>query len=702
MKAEKENKNNGKRMTLYMVILFVFLFIIYGKLFNIQVLNSARYKSAAKKQYESRISLKPLRGIIFDRKLNPLVSNVDMFSFAADPNMIDNRDSVASYFSEVFSKEKSYYLSKLEQQNTSFVWLERRVDPKYDSLLRNINFSGVIKINESHRIYNYDRTSSQIIGATDIDNEGISGIEYQFNKELSGNDGYVIMQKDGLGRKRPAVEYPRIEPKNGHNLVLTIDLNIQQVVEEELNNGVMLNDARGGKAVVMSVKTGEILGMYSLSKDTATDDYRTDRLGVITDLFEPGSTFKLVGAAGSLEESIENKTSIIQTQGGEYLVYNDKKITDSHKFGTMTFQQVIEQSSNVGMIQIANKLGEKRFFKYARDLGFGITTGIELPGEMKGILKRPIEFNPGTLKFMAIGYEVLVNTLQLVNAYSALANDGTLMKPFIIKKELNPDGSLIIENHPQKIRTVCSKQTAETMTDLLCGVVERGTGVDAKIENIKIAGKTGTSQKLVGGEYSKSSYTSSFIGFFPAEDPLIVIAVIIDSPSAGEYYGGKVSAPIFKSIAERLIAMNCMYEYNTQPEQQFAVNEKKDDDGRINLVDMDVNDAVTILNEQNIDYKIIGSRENCVVADQTVDEDNVIQLLTMNKIEKIKDGVIPDVTGLSLRKAVKTLSVYGYGFNIKGSGKVIRQEPAPGKTNQAIKVINLYCSENDSEISKLE
>ena len=438
-RKNNENANSSRRISFFILLFFLLLLTILVKLFEIQVVDSSKYQLAAKKQYESRISLKPSRGIIFDRKMNALVSNTNSYSFAADPNMVDNKDSVAELFAKVFKKNKEYYLERLNSQNTSFVWLERRVDAAYSEELKDINISGVIKLNESHRITNYDQLASQIIGATDIDNNGLTGIELECDGLLSGEDGYVVMQKDGLGRKRPAVEYPRKEPQDGDNVELTIDLNVQKIIEEELGRGVNVNDADGGKCVVMSVKTGEILGMYSITNNDA--GYR-NKLSFLTDLYEPGSTFKVVSAAASLEEGIESKSDVIQTYGGEYL-FDGLKVMDSHAHTSLSFQQVIEQSSNIGMMQVAMRLGAERFYKYARDFGFGITTGIDLPGEAKGYLKKPVDFSPVSLRYMAIGYEVMVTALQMANAYACVANDGVLMKPFVIRKVLAPDGSII-------------------------------------------------------------------------------------------------------------------------------------------------------------------------------------------------------------------------------------------------------------------
>jgi cell division protein FtsI/penicillin-binding protein 2 len=707
--------SSSRRIGFFFLLFALLMFVVLVKLFEIQVVESAKYKLAAKKQYESRISLRPERGLIFDRKLNALVTNASSYSFAADPNMIDNKDSVASIFAVVFEKEKSYYLEKLNTENTSFIWLERRAEEKYSSRLKDMNVSGVIKLNEPHRIYNYSPLASQVVGLTDIDNNGLAGIELECDKLLAGEEGYVVMQKDGLGKKRPAIEYPRKEPVNGNNIVLTIDMNVQKIVEEELLHGVNINSADGGKCIVLAVRTGEILGMNSvLNSDNDDINYR-NKLTFLTDLYEPGSTFKVVSAAASLEEGLQSKTDVIYTHGGEYEFYG-LRIKDSHKFNSLSFQQVIEQSSNIGMIEVASQLGKERFYKYARDLGFGITTGIDLPGEVKGLLKKPVEFSPVSLKYMAIGYEVLVTALQMANAYACIANNGVLMRPYVIKRILAPDGSIIKENMPTRIRQVVSRSTARTLTELLYGAVERGTGTEAKIDNVKVAGKTGTAQKLVDGSYSRKKYTASFIGYFPAEDPQIVICVIIDAPGSGEFYGGHVAAPVFKQIASRIIAINGLIEY-TDPliiaehneDVKFAgqtagINSPKDWNS-LNLEGLRVEDAAAFLLENKIDFEIDGDSKNAVVTGHkcTGEEEGNFKIILYTKeqnegekppyevLDHKAELKMPDLTGLSLRKCIKRLSSLGVEYKINGTGRVITQKPEAGSVLRVNSVIVVNC-----------
>lgn len=706
-KTEIKSLASCRRMSFFMVLFALVFVVILYRLFSIQIIEGAKYQLAAKKQYESKIMLKPARGLILDRKMNALVSNVNMYSFAADPNMIDNKDSVASIFASIFGKSKRYYLDKLNTLNTSFVWLERRIDPKYEPQVKDINLSGVIKLNEANRIFNYERLASQIIGYTNIDNIGLSGTELELDEVLAGNEGYVVMQKDGLGRKRPAVEYPRQEPVDGNNVVLTIDMNIQKIIEEELSNGVAVNNSEGGKCLVMSVKTGEVLAMHSITIGETGEN--TDKLSIITDMYEPGSTFKVVSAAASLQEGLLNKNDIIYTYGGEYTI-KGVTIKDAHKFSSLSFQQVIEQSSNIGMVQVAQQLGKERFYKYSRDFGFGITSGIDLPGEMRGRLKKPVEYSPISLSSMAIGYEVMVTALQMANAYSCIANGGVLMKPYIVKRELRPDGKVIKENKPVEVRTVVSRQTAKELTELLVGVVERGTGVDAKINNMKVAGKTGTSRKYVDGKYSESKYTSSFIGYFPAENPQIVIAVVIDAPMSGDYYGGKVAAPVFKKIAERILSLTGLHDIpNPEFTSSYAILTSFDptdsESGSLNLVNFDVNDAAKILKDKDIKFEIEGPAKNSIVINQicVTDEDGnkVIRLVT-KALEKSQfrppaelknEGMkMPDLKGMSLRSCIKVLSSLGIDYKITGAGKVIMQNPGAGVFINSNQTVSINCS----------
>lgn len=715
-----------RKINFLFVVLFGIFIVILVKLVNIQIIESEKYKIAARKQYENKILLAPYRGLIYDRNMNVLVSNSFEYSFAADPNMVDKPEQVAEFFSRAFGKSKEEYFSKLTSRNTSFIYLERRVDASATSGLDTLKFNGVIVLKEPKRVYNYGTLASQVLGFTNAENRGQTGIELSMQDELAGKDGFIIMQRDGRGNNRPSLDFPTKDPENGNNIVLTLDINIQRFAEEELAEGVKNFKADGGKVVVLSVKTGEILGMASYPtfnpNNIASSDTSGMKNAVISDVYEPGSTFKIITAAASLEEKLEDKNSVIQTDNISEV--KGLNISDVHEASSMTFQQIVEQSSNVGFSKISLKLGAERFYKYARDFGFGIYNGVELPGENKGMLKRPVDFSSVSLPYMSIGYEVLVNAMQIANAYAAIANNGTMMKSFLVKKEFGINNNVLFEARPTIIRQVVSEKTAKTLTGLFTGVVERGTGTDAKIEGISIAGKTGTAQRLVNGEYSNNSHNASFVGYFPAENPQILITVILNNPNSGEYYGGKVAAPIFRNIANRIInfkgSTNITYNdfanvnYSKSGINMQEISEINDANILIpNLTNLKLDDAKELLNELNIKYEIIDSTDSKI---NEADHGNSVQskfvesqlpmpnerlsisdnlkvrlVIKSNKVPDDRLVLVPEVKNLSLRKAINLLLSDGFDVFINGSGKIIEQSPLPGTKQLPGSKIILYC-----------
>ncbi|CAN5491812.1 penicillin-binding transpeptidase domain-containing protein [soil metagenome] len=708
------------KLNFYSIGFTVVFIVIFLKLINVQILNSDKYRIAAKKQYENKIVLNPSRGLVYDRNMNVLVSNSLQLSFAADPNMIESADSIATEFAKVFHKDKSEYLSKLTNKNVSFIYLERKVDINVAGGLDSINVPGMIVLKEPKRVYNYGTLASQVLGFTSQDEKGLMGLEMSMDNELAGKEGYIVMQRDGKGQNKPSIEYPKKDPVNGNSIQLTLDINIQKIAEEELTSAIQRYKADHGKVVVMSVKSGEILGMCSYPTFDPNNIRQEDTIGfknrVITDMYEPGSTFKLVSASACLEEKLYDKSSIINTENGEYNIYG-LTIKDEHKSSSMTFQQVIEMSSNVGVAKLSMRLGSERFYKYARDFGFGISTGIELPGENKGMLKRPIDYTVTSLPYMGTGYEVNINALQIATAYNCIANHGMLLKPYIVRKESTSDGTIIFENHPQNVRQVVSENTSKIMTMLFTGVVERGTGTDAKIEGINVAGKTGTAQMYKNNEYTSNAHTASFVGYFPAENPQILIAVILDDPKSGEFYGGKVSAPVFKTIAERIINFSGNLDFS-QP--QLKNIEQKSNDIKFvnndyslmpNLVNMKYEDAVEILKEMRLNFDILESpkpsgkkdgRSMEVIESQYPEANSKIVISDNLKVKLVKvkrkiDGnslqMVPDVSSLSLRKAINILTTSGFNIEVNGFGEVVSQYPIAGSSMLPFSKVTIFCKQ---------
>ncbi len=693
--------HSGRLLMTKIVLLMAFVIAAF-RLVQIQVIDSAKYQAIARKQYEVKIILPSTRGNIYDRQGNILVSNSMFFSYAADPKIVGDRSAaVAKKFSGVFGKPEQFYLQKMQDEKR-FVWLERHVSPEVAKRLQANSLEGVAELNEPKRLYHYDNIGGQVIGCTNVDNVGISGIEYSYDKELRGVDGFVVMQRDGMGRQRPSADYPRQEPVHGHSIALTIDVGYQSILEDELKKGVERTKASAGLAMILNPNTGEVLAMAHIPSvnpyDVAHTDVQTLRARAVSDMFEPGSVFKVVTASAALENKLISPGQMFFAEHGKYKVpLNGGKfrlITDTHESGMITFQQGMELSSNIVMAKASDIIGAERLYTQARDFGFGMPTGIELPGEASGELKKPVEWSGATLNSIAFGYEVAVTPLKLAASYCAVANGGILMKPYIVSKEMDETGEVIYTGHPEKIRRVISEETANTLKDFFVGVVERGTGQSAKIPGITIAGKTGTSRNFVDGKYASGNYNATFVGFFPAEKPELVCLVIMENPTAGGYTAAFASAPVFKAIAQQIINNNGLF-------SRAAFTEKGSDESQPLVSVPDVSHiqreaAEEILKSSGFRANTVGDGDVVVrqvpEAGKKIQHGETVQLIVDQSNSASPGGgiVVPDLHGMSLRSAINRLTAEKFDVAVVGSGVVVHQSPeanTPGKQGERVILI---------------
>lgn len=658
------------RMKLLKVILCVLFAALCGRLAQIQIVDASRYRELADKQYQSKIVLPAVRGTLFDCNGNILASNSMSVSFAADPKLAaDEVKSIASTFSRVFGKPQEYYLQKLNS-DSRFVWLERQVQSDYLSKVKPEAFTGIVVRYEPKRLYPNESVAGQLIGSTNVDYEGDAGIEWEFNNELRGTEGYVVFQRDGKGHARPAVDYPRVEPLRGHDVYLTIDLAVQSIAEEELRKGVEANKADAGIVVILQPMTCEVLAIAQYpsvnSNAFSRSELKDQRLRAVTDVFEPGSVFKLVTASAALEAGLVRPDQKFYAEQGVYLVPigggKSRTIEDVHPYGWITFREAIEFSSNIVMAKVSDILGAERLYKMARDYGFGMPTNVELPGEVRGTLKKPVDWYSTTLNTMAFGYEVGVTPLQLCAAYAAVANGGLIMRPHIVKKEVDASGQVVRESKSEVIRRVVSPSTVQKLNEFFVGVVEHGTGKPARIQGVQIAGKTGTSRKYVEGGYEPKSYTASFIGFFPADNPQLLCLVMMDNPRGANYTGGTTSAPVFHAIAERVLNTTQLL---VPVESSSAVHA---DNGR-----------QTMPSVENPDQPGATAR----TADKRL-------------MAAVSDTLVPDVRGFSARRAVSLLTMEQFEPVVNGSGIVVRQQPPAGMHSHSRMKIILTCEPKSS------
>ncbi|GAB1430180.1 penicillin-binding protein [Ignavibacteria bacterium] len=540
------------KMGALQVVLLAALGVIASRLIYLQVLRKNDLQQQARRQYESRIELKPRRGIIYDANKTVLAATAISYSYAIDPKTAADIESVAQILARITKDSASVWLNKIRECKTSFLWLIRGRQHTV-SELEDLRRQGVIRIIEPRRRYPFGNAGGQAVGMANVDNIGVSGVEAAEDSLLRGKPGFAVMLRDGHGAVRSALDVSNAPSDNGANVITTLDMRLQQIAEYELRQGIESAQAVSGIVIAIEPSSGEIRALCSFpSFDPGVSGgllADATRIRGISDMYEPGSTFKIIAAAASLEENLVKPSDSVDGEGGTYRVGNFE-VKDSHPLGKITFRQALEQSSNIVFAKQTGKIPDGKFYKYARDFGFGVASGIDLPGEVAGVLKKPRQFDNTTKMFMGYGYELSASALQIVNAYATVANAGVMMKPYIIKEVFSDDGKVLQSTKPQIVRRVISDKTATTLADMLRGVTKRGTGTEADVAGLDVAGKTGTAQQVIGGVYSKEAYTASFVGFFPVSAPRIAMIIMLDRPKT-DIYGGKTAAPIFRRIAER-------------------------------------------------------------------------------------------------------------------------------------------------------
>ncbi len=648
--------------------IIIFTFLVFAalivRLFDIQIVRSEELKYYAKRQQTTVQTILAERGLIYDRNNVLLVYNRNDVSFYLDTRMVSdkNKKKIAQKFSSVFGESFQHYYDLINSSNRT-VCIEKKAQAEKADELENYKMSGLFYNEDPTRVYYYKNLASYVLGYVGSDYHGVDGISKSCDDILSGQDGSMVVLRDAIGDMITVEEKETKPAVPGINIVLTIDKTYQQILEDELNNGIQKYGGNSAVGIIMDPSTGEVLalansGGYDPNNYWAfSDTARRDR--AITDTYEPGSTFKSISMAAMLDQNLVNENQKVFAENGLYK-FENVSITDAHKLGWLTARQVIEESSNIGMSKLTQNFDDDTFYKYVRAFGFGNYTSIDLPGEVKGMLRKPNEWTPISKAFLSFGYGLAVTPIQIATAYCALVNGGILYQPQIIKRELNHDGSLLKEMTPIKVRRVISEETSARIRNLLIGVVNEGTGTNAKLEGVTVGGKTGTSQKLIDGHYSKFDYNSSFVGFFPADNPKVVCLILVNSPKDGRY-GGLVAAPIFKNVAQRIVDLNPGYFENPVPSNQnykvmYANNTKQNENANIN-VNYNGASSVSALN--------------------------------------IKNGIMPDLKQHSMRDAIAALLKLGLKYKVNGSGTVTAQTILPGTNIHKGDFCEIDCKEQD-------
>lgn len=657
----------NSRALLIILIIFAFLIVLVLRLFSIQITDHKMYTKMAERQQNNSYMVKSERGKILDRNNEVLAYTNNDVSLFVDTRMADKNERVriAEKFAEVFRKDNNYYLDLMNSGNKN-ICLEKKVPKEKEMMFRDFRSSSLFITEDFSRVYPYGSLLAHTLGYVDIDCRGVNGAEKKFEDLLQGKDGIRYIEKDSFGRLVSVDDKLSIDPVSGMNVQLTIDKAYQKILEDELKSGVKKYNGESAIGIIMDPNTGEILALSNLPDyDPANynlfdDAHRRNRS--ITDTYEPGSTIKPIILSMLFDNNLVKQSDLINTENGKYYIGNTK-ITDTHRHNYLTVRGVLDQSSNIGMAKLSALISPDVFYKFLRAYGFGVQTGIDLPGESKGRLKKPNNYTKISKAFMSFGYEISVTPVQLITALSATVNGGTLYQPFITKTISDNQGNIIKKNNPVRIRSVISKSTSDLLKDMMVSAVEDGTGKLARLDNVVVGGKTGTSQKFIDGSYSSDYYNSSFFGFLPVDQPKLICLIIVSSPKIGKY-GGQVAAPIFKNIMERIVEADL----DLVPEEQIINRDKMFVENLLKEIE----------SASNEDYFTASNIPE--IADPAV-----------NTNSRRIPGKMPDLSGLALRDAMTALNNYGIQYKVEGNGRVASQSILPGSSLLHSDVVLIKC-----------
>lgn len=609
----------------------------------LQLVKRSEWTRLAKRQHQRVVPLTPARGTIADRSGAELAVSINIDSCFAEPNKIVDKAGTAAKLAPILGIPRDQLIKKLDTSR-HFVWLQRHMNPDLVDKVKSQGLNGIGFVKETRRYYPNSELACHVLGFTGLDPEGLDGVELKYNSTLLGNTGYLITERDALGRDVVLKGVSVKEGSKGHNLALTLDKNIQYIAEKELNLGVAAAQAKGGTVLVMEPQTGMILALcnYPPFNPNAGSRYSRSALRnqAVSDSFEPGSTMKVFLIAAALEEKAITSRDSFNCENGSYAI-GGKVIHDTHKYSRLTVPEILKYSSNIGAAKIGFKLGKEQLYTYLRNFGMGQKTGIDLPGEATGLLRDRNRWFPVDFATISFGQGMTTTSLQLTAAMTAIANGGVLMKPYVVDRVTDQEGNVLQQFSPQPVRRVISPETAREVRRMMEGVTDQGgTGTNAALEGFKVAGKTGTAQKVdeVTKTYSIDKRTASFIGFVPADKPKLVITVIIDEPKTSTY-GGVVAAPVFSAIAA-----------------------------------------------QSLSYLKVAppSPAKPKIIQTATKPKEVITPATEGAIISGDEGaVMPDFRGLSMREVLRAMERQGLNVKLVGSGKAVAQNPQPGQTIRA-------------------
>ncbi|MEJ2158014.1 MAG: penicillin-binding protein 2 [Desulfobacteraceae bacterium] len=546
----KPTQRSARRAAFLCGLFLVWLAVIGVRAGYWQIYRGEWLQDQAESQVKEKLTIRGKRGTIYDTRHQAMAVSIETLSVAAYPGQIVNKARTASRLAKAMGLKRKSVHRKLTS-GRHFVWLKRKATPKIVEAVRSLGIKGVDFIPEHNRFYPNTTLAAQVLGFTGIDDHGLEGVEFFYDRELKGSEQTVTVLRDALGRGFDADRLSAPQ-QAGNNLVLTLDRHIQYIAEQALAEAVKKYKAKSGMALVMDPNTGALLAVAHnpVFNPNTYRKYRRSawRNRAITDPFEPGSTMKIFSVAAALETGKMGPSTIFYCENGTYTI-GDHAVHDTKSHGWLSVQQIVKYSSNIGAVKMVERIGRRALFDRLKAFGFGQRTRVDSPGESPGSLSHYKRWTVVDTGAIAFGQGVSVTALQLITAVSALANDGLMMKPYIVQAVTDPNGRLLRKIEPQPVQQVLTAETARTVRRIMRTVITPGgTGVEADLDGYEVCGKTGTAQKIdENGRYAPRKYVASFVGFAPAKQPALTVLVIVDEPE-DVYYGGLVAAPAFKKI----------------------------------------------------------------------------------------------------------------------------------------------------------
>jgi cell division protein FtsI (penicillin-binding protein 3) len=651
-----EQRSRRIRWFVLLILAVFWVVAILSRLVYLQLFHYGDYLARAQRQQQRVVEISPQRGIIYDRNGHELAISTPVDSAFADPAEISDAEMVARLLSRVLGASSEELEARLAESK-SFVWIARKLSPDVVARLQGLNLRGIYFQKENQRFYPQLTRAAHVLGYVDVDEHGLAGLEYALDKEIRGRPGRLLVMADARQRW-----YDRREAAAGAgaNVVLTLDANIQYIAEKELAVQIAQTHAKSGTVVVQDPNNGEILALANWPTfdpnhaGAATDDSRMNR--GVSAAYEPGSTFKLITLAGAIEEGVVRPSDVVDCQMGTILVAG-RLIHDWHPFGLLTAEEVLAHSSDVGAIKIALRLGAPKFYEHIRQFGFGQLTGIDLPGENRGLLRRVEGWTASSIGSVAMGQEVSLTPVQLVTAVSAISNGGLLYRPHVIR-EIRRGRQVDAPEQPAPRRAL-EATTAATLRQMMEKVLLEGTGRPAQLIGFSVAGKTGTAQKIdpATGRYSLNQYVASFTGFAPVNNPAVTIVVMLDSP-VGPHHGGDVAGPVFRRIAQQVLSyLNVPHDLPVTPQEETTARQQDHAPAPGKEVDRDAGEVRAVA---------VAESQPSASAAPTV------------ALPEGEGIVVPELHGQSVRGVTEVCSRLGLAPVLVGSGIAVEQTPETG------------------------